>query len=209
MKIPSVLTGFLQISLVFSKGNYENVASLYLFFVCGSRIFMKLYGFCRVFFIKMISVYMAFLEFLEILWKIKSFQRDLVKTLIFPWCISSYYKVCMKTIHVLTWLYINMYSCVYKVYMEITTGFSWFLSKPKLDKNGFSWNLQVFHMVLIQTTSGLSGSYENTQYFIGYFTKLFIYYQGFFKTTTLYMCFHKKTLVLCSFHKKVVFTHDF
>ena len=178
MKIPSVLTGFLQISLVFSKGNYENVASLYLFFVCGSRIFMKLYGFCGVF-MKMISVYMAFLEFLEILWKIKSLQRDLVKTLIFPWCISSYYKVCMKTIHVLTWLYINMYSCVYKVYMEITTGFSWLLWKPKLDKKGFSWNLQVFQMVLIQTTSGLNGSYENTQYFFRLFYKVIYLLPGF------------------------------
>ena len=109
-------------------------------FTCSLYVGPEFSWNCMVFvgfFMKMISVYMAFLEFLEILWKIKSFQRDLVKTLIFPWCFSSYYKVCMKTIHVLTWLYINMYSCVYKVYMEITTGFSWLLWKPKLDKKDF------------------------------------------------------------------------
>ena len=85
-------------------------------YTCSSYVGPELSWNCMVFvgfFMKMISVYMAFLEFLQILWRIKSFQRVLVKTLIFSWCISSYYKVCMKIIHVLTWLlYKHVLMCI-------------------------------------------------------------------------------------------------
>ena len=132
MNIPSVLTGFYKTSFVFSKGISENVSSFYMFFV-------KLQNFPNIFrFLKGFSengkcFYMAFVKCLEILWKLTSFHRDLVKTLIFSWCIWAFYKVCMKTILVLTWFLYKLvpmciqglhgnHNWIYMVFMKTKIG---------------------------------------------------------------------------------------